>query len=232
MSALPSKKNQTSLLFTNLDKGCEALSLDLSTIQKQQLIEYLLELEKWNKTYNLTAIRAIEDMLVQHIFDCLSVIPAIKAFEFKQGRSLKNVVDVGSGAGLPAVVIAIARPDLDVICIDAVEKKHVFVSHIVNKLGLVNLKSMHARVESIHGLRVDLVMSRAFSGLSTFIELAAGLVADTGSIAAMKSKRLECEVEDLNHKQLPWEIDNIVQLQVPQLDAERFLVWVRRKSHE
>ena len=224
--------DQTSLLMRALDAGCQALNLDLSEQQKQNLIEYLYELEKWNKTYNLTAIRSVDDMLVHHVFDCLSLIPALKDFEIKQDYSFKTVVDVGSGAGLPAVVIAIARNDLDVLCIDAVEKKHVFVSHIINKLGLVNLKSMHARVESIQNLQADLVISRAFSALSTFVDLAQNLVAETGSIVAMKSKRLGSEIEELEKKCLRWEIDYVAQLQVPQLHAERFLVWVRRKSHE
>ena len=224
--------DQTSVLMKALDDACQALKLDLSVQQKQSLIGYLYELEKWNKTYNLTAIRSIDDMLVHHVFDCLSVIPAIKDFEIKQGRSFKTVVDVGSGAGLPAVVLAIARNDLDVICIDAVEKKHVFVMHVINKLGLVNLSSMHARVESIQNLSVDLIVSRAFSALSTFVDLAQGLVTESGSIVAMKSKRLESEIKEFEKKCLPWEIDYVAQLHVPQLEAERFLVWVGRKSHE
>jgi len=224
--------DQKSILIEALDDACCTLNLDLSVQQKQNLIDYLYELEKWNKTYNLTAIRSIDDMLVHHVFDCLSLIPAMNDFELKQGTPFKTVVDVGSGAGLPAVVIAIARNDLDVTCIDAVEKKHVFVSHIINKLSLVNLRSMHARVESIQNLEADLVISRAFSALSTFVELAQSLVAKTGSIVAMKSKRLGSEIEELEKKCLPWEIDYVAQLQVPQLEAERFLVWVRRKSHE
>jgi len=232
LSATESSLEQQKALLQKLDKACGTLGIVVSHETQQQLIGYLYELAKWNKTYNLTAIRSIDDMLIQHLFDCLAVIPNVEAYEKKHDRVFSNVVDVGSGAGLPAVVLAIAKKGMHVTCIDAVEKKHAFVSHVANKLGLVNLHSRHARVESITNLAPDLIVSRAFASLSMFVELASSLAGPSTRIAAMKSKQVEAEIHEFEQQQTDWQVDVVEQLHVPQLDAERFLVWVRRKSHE
>jgi len=232
LSAEQSSLEQKEVLLTKLDVACGALGIVVSHETQKQLIGYLYELAKWNKTYNLTAIRSIDDMLIQHLFDCLAIIPSIEAYEKKNNRVFASVVDVGSGAGLPAAVLAIVKKAMHVTCIDAVQKKHAFVSHVANKLGLVNLHSRHARVESIANLSPDLIVSRAFASLSMFVELASGLAGPNTRIAAMKSKQVEAEIHEFEQQQTGWQVDVVDQLHVPQLDAERFLVWVRRKSHE
>jgi 16S rRNA (guanine527-N7)-methyltransferase len=232
LSTDESSVEQKQVLSTKLDEACRALDIVVSHETQMQLIEYLYELSKWNRIYNLTAIRSIDEMLVQHLFDCLAIIPSIEAYEKKHDRCFANVVDVGSGAGLPAVVLAIVKKGMHVTSIDAVEKKHAFVSHAANKLGLVNLNSRHARVESITNFSPDLIVSRAFASLTMFVELASGLAGPSTRIAAMKSKQVEAEIHEFEQQQTDWQVDVVDQLHVPQLDAERFLVWVRRKSHE
>ena len=213
-------------------EATQTLGLDLSTVKKQMLVDYLLELQKWNKTYNLTAVRGLDNMLVQHIFDCLAILPQLESYEAQKSARWADVIDVGSGAGLPGVVIAIARPQISVTCIDAVHKKHAFVSQVANKLGLKNLQSLHARVEKVSNLKADLVISRAFSSLSSFVDLCDHLVRPGGNLAAMKSKQINEEIQVFEQEHTAFLIDKLDELNVPQLDAKRFLVWVRRKSHE
>lgn len=210
----------------------EQLELDLPEIKQQQLIDYLLELSKWNRTYNLTAIRTVDDMLVLHLLDCLTVVPAISVYEVNSGHMIRNIIDVGSGAGLPAVVLAITRPDVEVVSVDAVQKKSVFVKHIANKLGLVNLTVHHDRIEAMTNVTADLIISRAFASLSNFIASVDNIVSPNTRIAAMKSKQVATEIQQLKEQHPAWTVEEVVKLNVPLLDAERFLVWVRRNSHE
>jgi 16S rRNA (guanine527-N7)-methyltransferase len=219
-------------LLSLVDKASNSLDLDLNLEQRRLLVIYLLELEKWNKTYNLTAIRTVDDMLVQHIIDCLAILPAIDQYQIEQKLDLRTIIDVGSGAGLPGVVIAIVNNDMQVTCIDAVHKKHAFVSHIANKLGLNNLRSVHARIETVSNMKADLIISRAFSSLASFVAQVEHLLSAPGVIAAMKAKQVETEIKEFESMHSAYQVDRLVELKVPQLKAKRFLVWVRRKSHE
>ncbi|HTR09208.1 MAG TPA: 16S rRNA (guanine(527)-N(7))-methyltransferase RsmG [Paraburkholderia sp.] len=205
-----------------LKEGAEALGVELSEHQHEQLLDYVALLAKWNAVYNLTAIRDPRQMLIQHILDSLSILPHLPA------RAEATVLDVGSGGGLPGIVLAIARPDWEITLNDIVQKKSAFQSQVKAQLGLTNLSVVTGRVESLRpGVEVpkkfDLIVSRAFADLADFVTLARHLVADGGAIWAMKGVRPEGEIERLpaGAKTL-----NTIRLRVPMLDAERHLIEV------
>lgn len=198
---------------------CQQLSL--SAEQTESLTQYLQLLEKWNKVYNLTALRDGEKMLTHHIFDSLSVLPALKRV---LGDGKKRILDVGSGAGLPGVVLAIALPDVSVTCIDTVGKKAAFVQQVAVALRLPNLAAVHGRVEQWRGAPFDVVTSRAFSSLADFVELSRGHLAGQGVWMAMKGKVPD---EELGKLPESVEVFHVEQLDVPEVQAQRCLVWLR-----
>jgi 16S rRNA (guanine527-N7)-methyltransferase len=205
-----------------LKEGAQALGVELSERQHAQLLDYVALLAKWNAVYNLTAIRDPRQMMVQHILDSLSILPHLPV------RDGAAVLDVGSGGGLPGIVIAIARPDWSVTLNDIVHKKTAFQSQAKAELGLTNLSVVTGRVESLRpGVEVpkkfDLIVSRAFAELADFVTLARHLVAEGGAIWAMKGVRPEGEIERLPAGA---EVRQIVRLDVPMLEAERHLVEV------
>ncbi|MBB3255926.1 16S rRNA (guanine527-N7)-methyltransferase [Paraburkholderia bannensis] len=202
-----------------LKEGADALSLDLSEHQHQQLLDYVALLVKWNAVYNLTAIRDPRQMMIQHILDSLSILPHLPS------RENATVLDVGSGGGLPGIVLAIARPDWHVTLNDIVQKKSAFQSQAKAELGLANLAVVTGRVESLRpGVEVpkkfDLIVSRAFAELTDFVTLARHLVADGGAIWAMKGVRPDGEIERLPEGA---RAVKTIRLVVPMLDAERHL---------
>ena len=199
-----------------------ALDLEATPQQQQGLLQYLDLLQRWNATYNLTAVRDRQGMLTQHLADCLAVVKPLSRV-LQAGR----VLDVGSGGGLPGVVLAIMRPQLQVTCVDTVGKKAAFVRQVAGSLGLNNLQSVHARVEALALPSFDLITSRAFASLLDFTALTQPLLSEAGVWMAMKGKNPESEVA-----QLPARISvfHVEQLQVPTLDAERCLVWMKPQS--
>ena len=205
-----------------LKEGAEALGVELTERQHEQLLDYVALLAKWNAVYNLTAIRDPRQMLIQHILDSLSIVPHLPA------RADATVLDVGSGGGLPGIVLAIVRPDWQVTLNDIVQKKSAFQSQVKAQLGLTNLSVVTGRVELLRpGVEVpkkfDLIVSRAFADLADFVTLARHLVAEGGAIWAMKGVHPEGEIERLpaGTKAL-----NTIRLSVPMLDAERHLIEV------
>ena len=202
-----------------LESLAAALGLALSKAQSEALSSYLALLQRWNGTYNLTAVRDPEAMRVQHLADCLAVIPALRR-QMATGRLL----DVGSGGGLPGVVIAVMLPDVQVECVDAVAKKSAFVRQVAGALKLNNLRATHARVESLRGAGYDVVTSRAFASLADFTRLTKPLLAPAGVWMAMKGR---LPIEEI--AQLPPDVEmfHVEQLEVPALDAQRCLVWLR-----
>lgn len=196
-----------------------ALDLKATMQQQQSLLQYLDLLQRWNATYNLTSVRDRQGMLTQHLADCLAVVLPLSRV-LQAGR----VLDVGSGGGLPGVVLAIMRPQLLVTCVDAVGKKAAFVRQVAGSLGLNNLQSAHARVEALALPSFDLIISRAFASLLDFTALTQPLLSEAGVWMAMKGKSPEAEIA-----QLPAQISvfHVEQLQVPTLDAERCLVWMK-----
>ena len=194
------------------------LALDASTAQC--LLRYLDLLHRWNATYNLTAVRDPQEMLVQHLFDCLAVITPLRRALPRSAR----VLDVGSGGGLPGVVIALMCPEFDVVCVDTIGKKTAFIRQVAVELKLPNLAAEHARVEQLNVPPFDLVTSRAFSSLADFVRLTNRHLAPGAVWMAMKGKRPDAEVEAL-----PSGVDvfHVEPLVVPGLGAERCLVWMR-----
>ncbi|MES3010831.1 MAG: 16S rRNA (guanine(527)-N(7))-methyltransferase RsmG [Pseudomonadota bacterium] len=206
------------------DLPLDTLGLSLGDGQTQQLADYLALIQKWNKVYNLTALRDPAEMRTHHLLDSLSVVAPLQAQT--GGRQLK-VLDVGAGAGLPGVVIAITRPDVDVTCVDTVAKKAAFVQQVAVELRLRNLHGQHARVETLKGGNFDVVCSRAFASLVDFTTWSADALAPGGIWLAMKGKHPTDEMAALPPSV---EVFHVEQLTVPGLDAERCIVWMRKKA--
>lgn len=208
-------------LEAELRAGLAALGLSLDDRQVGQCLDYLDLIAKWNKVYNLTAIRSADEMLTHHLLDSLSVVPALLRQQGATGRLL----DVGSGAGLPGVIIAIACPGYEVTCVDAVSKKATFIQQVAIHLGLARLKGVHARIEQLQAEPFDVVVSRAFASLADFINLTRFHVKQPGGVwLAMKGKMPDDELASLPPQT---EVFHVEHLQVPTLDAERCLIWLR-----
>ena len=219
-----------------LRQGAAALDLSLNDTQITQLLGYHALIQKWNKVYNLTAIRDPAEMLTHHLLDSLAVVAPMRirlaglsyhqdgADEVNQSY-LYRLLDVGAGAGLPGVVIAICCPDVHVTCVDAVAKKMAFVQQVATELKLPNLRALHARVETLTD-QYDVITSRAFATLLDFVTGSrAALRSDTGVWLAMKAKDTSVEVAELPADVTVFHVE---QLTVPGLDAERCIVWMRQ----
>jgi len=214
-------------LAQRLRQACDSLDLRVDAAQADKLLAYLAQMQRWNRTYNLTAIRDPGQMLVQHLFDSLSVVNPLMRAAGADGQA--RLYDIGSGGGLPGVVLAILRPAWQVGCVDAVEKKMAFVRQMSGVLTLPNLRALHARVEDLPPAGCDIVISRAFASLNDFASLAGRHVRNDGTLVAMKGKVPEDEIQAL-HQQGAWRVEDIQALQVPELDAQRCLIWMRRSQ--
>lgn len=203
-----------------LAEGLQALGLDLGEASQRQLLSYLDLLGKWNKVYNLTAVREPAEMLTQHLLDSLAVIHPLH--RHTQGRAIR-LLDVGSGGGLPGVVIAICSPEVQVDCVDTVGKKAAFIQQAAGALGLPNLRGLHARVESLTD-GYDVIASRAFASLADFTAWSREALAEQGVWMAMKGKHPDDEIAALPPEVRVFHVE---QLTVPGLLAERCLVWLR-----
>jgi len=197
----------------------------LTDAQAAQLQEYLALLAKWNRVYNLTAVRDPSEMLQQHLLDSIAVIAPL--LRWTGGGEPARVLDVGSGAGLPGVVIAALVPGLDVTCVDAVGKKSSFVRQVAGALALKNLHAAHSRVESLDGGPFDVVISRAFASLADFVSLSRRHMGPRSVWLAMKGRKPADEIAALPPD---IEVFHVEQLAVPGLDAARCLVWMRTLS--
>jgi 16S rRNA (guanine527-N7)-methyltransferase len=198
------------------------LSLDISDTQGELLHRFMALLQRWNGTYNLTAVRDPAQMLTQHLADCLAIVPALR--RQRDASNAKRLLDVGSGGGLPGVVLAILESSLSVTCVDTVGKKAAFVRQVAAELGLRNLHAEHARVEQLAAAPFDIVTSRAFASLLDFTALTKRQLAPGAVWMAMKGKRPDDEMAALP---VDVEMFHVEQLVVPGLDAERCLVWMR-----
>ena len=200
------------------------VGLTLSVEQQQQLAAYMVMLAHWNGTFNLTALRDPQDMLTHHLADCLAVLgPLNRHLAQHADATPLRLLDVGSGGGLPGVVLAIVRPDIQVTCVDTVGKKAAFIRQVGAELHLPNLRAEHARVEQLKG-QYHLITSRAFASLVDFVTLTRELMAPQAVWMAMKGKAPADE-----QAELPKDIDvfHVEPLTVPDLDAERCVVWMR-----
>jgi 16S rRNA (guanine527-N7)-methyltransferase len=193
-----------------LAAGVAKMGLDVSPEAQQKLLQYLSLLNKWNKVYNLTAVRDPLEMVTLHLLDSLSVLPHINS---------NNLMDVGSGGGLPGIVLAICLPSLQVTTIDTVQKKVIFMRQVKGELGLGNLTVVHARVENYQPAeKFEVIISRAFSEIALFLKLTQHLLADNGHWLAMKGVAPHEELKTLELKS-----NKIIPLKVAGLDAERHL---------
>lgn len=217
--------------------SARALGLDLSDRQTDQLLDYLALIAKWNKVYNLTAVRDPREMLTHHLLDSLAVIAPLQRELAAEppihtpalpgaAANRRRLLDVGAGAGLPGIVIAICCPDTDVQCADAAAKKAAFIRQAAAALGLANLRGVHARVETLAG-PFDIVTSRAFASLADFVALSAQALAPSGRWLAMKGKHPADEIAALPAFVSVFHVE---QLTVPGLAAERCIVWMRRSG--
>lgn len=213
-----------------LSKAAAALGLHLDAAQQAALLEYLALIQKWTKVYNLTAVRDPDEMLTHHLLDSLAVIAPLQ----KQLAALKvqgvggdkpRLLDVGSGAGLPGIVIAICCPHITVHCVDTVAKKAAFIQQVAVTLKLANLRGIHARVESLTE-PYDVVSSRAFASLVDFTTWSEKALAGQGVWMGMKGKHPADEMAALP---VSVEVFHVEQLVVPGLDAERCIVWMRKR---
>ena len=207
-------------LEEGLRAGVNALGLGLSDEQIRLLLGYVALIQKWNKVYNLTALRDPADMLTHHLLDSLTAIAPLS--RHTQGRAAR-VLDVGSGGGLPGVVLAICMPELNVSCVDTVAKKAAFVQQVAASLKLPNLRGIHARVESLAD-PYQVICSRAFASLPDFVAWSRSALAEGGVWMAMKGKLPQDEMDALPNDVAVFHVEPLT---VPGLDVERCMVWMR-----
>lgn len=212
-------------LAHDLASGIAALGLSVDGPAQQQLLDYMALIQKWNKVYNLTALRDPQEILSHHVLDSLSAIAPLMRETRLFGEAF-SFLDVGSGGGLPGVVIAICCPNVSVTCVDAVSKKAAFVQQVAASLRLGNLKGVHARVETLAG-PFDVIGSRAFASLPDFVSWSASALAPNGIWMAMKGKLPEEEIASLPPNA---QVFHVEQLYVPGLNAERCMVWMKKST--
>lgn len=200
-------------LAEKLAAGIAEMGLQVAPEKQQSLLDYLALLAKWNKVYNLTAVRNPQEMVTLHLLDSLSVLPYIKG---------KSLLDVGSGGGLPGIVLAICLPELQVTTIDTVQKKAIFMRQVKGELGLDNLQVVNARVEEYEAEPFEMIVSRAFSDLDLFMALSQHLLAEDGRWLAMKGVSPQQDLEALKVK------SEVYPLSVAGLAAERHLALIEK----
>ena len=201
-------------LQPQLQQALSELKLQLSDEQQLQLLYYLQQLLFWNKAYNLTAIKDDQQALIKHIFDSLSIVPFLPA---------GDLLDIGTGAGLPAVIVAICQPQRAVTALDSNQKKIRFIKQVASELGLKNLTPVASRIEA-HVGTYQVITSRAFASLVDFVTHSQSKLADNGIICAMKGVEPVDEIQALQNE---WQINTQV-LTVPQLHESRHLIYLQR----
>ncbi|APE46848.1 16S rRNA (guanine(527)-N(7))-methyltransferase RsmG [Delftia sp. HK171] len=208
-----------------LEAGLQALGLGLTPAQIDTLMEFQALLGKWNKVYNLTAVRDPQEMLTHHLLDSLAAVPALQRhlaqMPAREGRTA--MLDVGSGGGLPGVVFAICCPQIDVHCVDTVGKKAAFIQQAAATLRLPNLRGIHSRVEQLT-TRYPLISCRAFASLVDFTSWSRQALEEGGTWLAMKGKHPDDEIAALP---ADVQVFHVEPLKVPGLDAERCILWLR-----
>jgi 16S rRNA (guanine527-N7)-methyltransferase len=210
-------------LADSLDAGLAALSMPLENDARAALVAYVALLAKWNRTYNLTAIREPARMITHHVLDSLAVLPSLDAFV--GDRRDVQVLDVGSGAGLPGIPIAVARPSWRVELLEPVQKKSAFLTQAIAELRLANAQAIARRVEDYRAaVPVTLAISRAFSDLASFAEASIRHVADDGTLVAMKGVHPDEELRELPDA---FVVTATISLQVPGIDAARHLIFMQ-----
>jgi 16S rRNA (guanine527-N7)-methyltransferase len=213
-----------------LRQGLDSLALPLTDAQIMQLLDYRALIEKWTKVYNLTAVRDPAEMLTHHLLDSLAVIAPLRkqlaAGGVRGAGQAVKLLDVGSGAGLPGIVIAICCPDIQVDCVDTVAKKIAFIRQVGAALSLPNLQGLHARVESLVQT-YDVVSARAFASLLDFTQWSKAALGEQGVWLAMKGKDPAEEIAVLPPRVSVFHVEPLT---VPGLAADRCIVWMRQTA--
>ena len=214
-----SNKDEFSAL---LNQGAAKLAISLSARQIEKLLDYLALLVKWNSVYNLTSVRDPQQMVIQHLLDAMSSLFAFKG--------AKKVLDVGTGGGLPGIVIAIwameVEPDMQVHLIDTVKKKTAFLTQVKAELGLEKVTVHSGHVEKLASENMfDVITSRAFAELIDFVNLSGHLLEQDGSMIALKGKKPD---EEILRLPLAWKVEKVESLSVPGMQADRHLVWIKK----
>ena len=203
-----------------LTSGIKELKLDLNQQQHEQLLDYLALLFKWNAVYNLTSVRDPMQMMTHHLLDSLAAVAAF--------GGAQNVLDVGAGGGLPGMVLAIALPEMKVSMIDTVHKKTAFLTQVKAELGLANVTVHTMKVQDLEvSAKFDVITSRAFADLSDFVNWSGHLLGEGGQFIALKGTAPPEEQERLPTE---WKVTQLRPIQVPQLQAERHLVFIQRSE--
>lgn len=204
-----------------LTSGLQQLCITLPDSAIQKLYTYVELLLKWNKVYNLTAVRDPAQMITHHILDSLAVLPHLK--------DVSSILDVGTGAGLPGIPLAIARPDISFKLLDSQQKKITFVQHVITSLQLTNVSAVWSRIELLQDVSVDMIISRAFSSLEDYVNLIAKICDAKTKIVAMKGRQ-DLVLEE--QQQLPkgFTLTHIQEIFVPELNAERCLVFLQKQG--
>lgn len=197
-----------------LESGLSALNLSHTTKQTEQLLDFIKLIAKWNKAYNLTAVRNNEDMARLHILDSLAILPHIEG---------KRVIDIGTGAGLPGIPLAIFMPEVEFVLLDSNAKKTRFVQQVILELKLKNVSVLHSRVENYQPqLGFDTMTMRAFASLPDIMKLTAHLLRADGVLLAMKGQIPEAELAEIDAQ------TTLIKINVPEVEAERCLVRIAR----
>ena len=223
MTAAPLQPTDSPDFGATLAAAVAALGLELSADQSRCLLDYVALLQRWNRIYNLTAVRDPAEMLTQHVVDCLAAVPALR----RTSPGPKRVLDVGSGGGLPGIVWAVVEPGIDVTCVDSVGKKVAFIRQAALALRLDNLRAEQTRIEHLKATPFDIVTSRAFASLADFVGLTAGLAKPGGIWLAMKGKLPLDEIAALPDG---FQAFHVERLEVPGMHAERCLIWIRKSA--
>ena len=224
---MPLEYGDPSRLDGQLEALAPRLGLTLTATERERLLAYMALIQRWTKVYNLTAVRNTGEMFTHHLLDCLAVVMPLRDGTGAAGQGALRVLDVGSGAGLPGVILAMLNPTWQVTCVDAVAKKAAFIRQAAAELGIPNLHGVHGRVEAVGTFKTpefDLVTSRAFASIQDFTTLTRSLLAPRGQWAAMKANLSTEERADV-----PADVDmfHVEQLDVPELNEKRCLVWLR-----
>lgn len=213
-----------------LNAGVAALGVALDRDAQRALLQYMDLLQRWSRVYNLTAVRDPQAMLVQHVLDSLAVVPALQRWA-GSGHPVQRLADIGSGAGLPGLVVAVACPDVQMWCIDAVAKKVSFIRQAAAHMGVAAaVQALHTRVEDWtdpHAQGFDVVVSRAFASLADFVGTTDHLLAPHGVWLAMKGRPPADEIAALPPT---IEVFHVEPLTVPGLQAQRCLVWMKKRT--
>jgi len=224
---MPLEPGDPSRLNGRLQALAPRLELTLSEDERARLLAYMAMIQRWTQVYNLTAVRDPDEMFTHHLLDCLAVITPLRRVMAEIGQGAPRVLDVGSGAGLPGVVIALLNPTWQVTCVDAVAKKAAFIRQAAAELALPNLHGIHGRVEApatFKNPEFDVITSRAFASIRDFTNLTRRLLAPHGRWAAMKANLSADE-----RAGIPADVEmfHVEQLEVPDLNENRSLVWLK-----